>query len=416
MKTHAFMSFLVMVLATTCAAQKHLTRFKNAPICNYRIDDFYFIDKLNGWLIEDNLYRTTDGGQTWEKHQGMGRGRSIEFMDKDTGVAGVLNGYFLRTTDGGKNWFALLDSNLYESGACGLTHVGKTFFACGRYSGPARFFISTNGGRNWAAKSLDSLARGLVDCYFFNELEGLLSGTGLDSTNSFIILKTKDGGKTWINVFSAPGVSSYVWKIFPLNDTVLYASMQGLYNGFTYFLKSSDRGETWQLIKTDIKEDKIQGIGFINENEGWMGGWFPHSYYTKDGGSTWQIQPYGSGLNRFFKLPNGRLLASGNTLYEISDLASVQDIDNLKLHNISALFPNPASNQLNIKFNMKLDSYGTFHILNTLGKLMLSTGRKKYLEGENTETIFTDKLPPGNYHLIFLTDENHLKLKFVVVR
>jgi photosystem II stability/assembly factor-like uncharacterized protein len=47
----------------------------------------------------------------------------------------------------------------------------------------------------------------------------------------------------------------------------------------------------------------VQGIGFLDANTGWIGGFFQNMYATTDGGQTWSPVEIGDGLiNRFHRV------------------------------------------------------------------------------------------------------------------
>ncbi len=78
-----------------------------------------FLNSSLGWVVgldvtigqsgNDRIYRTTDGGETWESlleeriDPAFGL-LSIDFVDEKHGIAGGRDGKILRTNDGGQNW------------------------------------------------------------------------------------------------------------------------------------------------------------------------------------------------------------------------------------------------------------------------------------------------------------------------
>jgi len=78
-----------------------------------------FVDRTHGWILEmfaeNNLYKTKDGGQTWEPSFGMieDRIRDIHFLSVDEGWAIAESGVY-RTADGGTSWQKVSEQTLGE--------------------------------------------------------------------------------------------------------------------------------------------------------------------------------------------------------------------------------------------------------------------------------------------------------------
>ena len=61
----------------------------------------------------------------------------------------------------------------------------------------------------------------------------------------------------------------------------------------------------------------IQGIGFIDENLGWMGGNSSYpTFVTTDGGHNWSSADFGSRVNRLDFINNNIGFACGETIYK----------------------------------------------------------------------------------------------------
>ena len=94
-------------------------------------------------------------------------------------------------------------------------------------------------------------------------------------------------------------------------------------------LKTTDGGATWTRIDIDDPQGNanLEGVGFIDEDHGWVGGWGGADFQggfssaTSDGGATWaDANQIGTFINRFRFL--GRPVtvgyASGLTVYKYS--------------------------------------------------------------------------------------------------
>ena len=268
-----------------------------------KYEDFAFPDTTHGWLVSaaGDILHTADGGNTWTAQASrMGNLRSIDFVDARRGFAGTLSGVLYGTTDGGVTW-SNITANLPKSakGFCGMTHVGEHVHIVGRYAGlAADYFFSPDGGKTWQASDLLDVAQGLVDVSFVSDTVGFIGGMAKSDAVAVgqgpaIILKTIDRGRTWRPVFTHDGGRGFVWKIFPVTAKLIYASLQSQ-DGIYRIAKSTDAGDHWEVLTVTTGRaigPGVQGIGFLDANTGWVGGFFAGMFATTDGGRTWSEVP-----------------------------------------------------------------------------------------------------------------------------
>ncbi len=281
-----------------------------------------FPDSLNGWLISDrgDILHTADGAVTWNL-QASGRGflRSLDFLDTSRGFAGTLSGVLYRTTDAGANWVDITASlPKAPIGFCGIAHVGNTVHVVGRYQNATDYFRSMDGGDSWVYQNLNAFAQGLVDVVFLDAQTGFIGGMGPNAVAGQgmpTILKTTDGGVTWRTVFTGEGAIGYAWKIFPITSQILYASLEN-FDGTNRVAKSVDGGESWnvQIVATGQvlgTAGGLQGIGFLDANTGWVGGFITGMFRTTDGGASWSKVDLTSALINRFRRQGSTLITAG---------------------------------------------------------------------------------------------------------
>ncbi len=271
-----------------------------------------FADSLNGWVISDRgeLLHTANGGVTWSVQTTLaGHLRSLDFVNASLGFVGTLGGVLYRTTDGGVTW-TNINSSLPKTplGFCGISHLGNAIYVVGRYQGAADFYSSTDGGISWQYHDLSALAQGLVEVVFVDSMTGFIGGMAKSATagnGAATILKTTDGGQTWRTVFAHDVTPGWAWKIFPVTVTRLYGSLES-HDGTLRVVRSNDAGETWnvQVVATGRPTElPVQGIGFLDANVGWIGGWFAGMYATTNGGATWSsVGGTSANINRIRKV------------------------------------------------------------------------------------------------------------------
>ncbi|WP_282043459.1 WD40/YVTN/BNR-like repeat-containing protein [Winogradskyella flava] len=293
-------------------------------------DDITFVDKNTGWYINGSgkIFHTKDGGVTWEKQLEQ-KGtffRTVAFIDKNVGFAGTVGtDYFPNVTDtiplygtkdGGKTWKPINYNGPYVKGLCAIDIVKEEYinhgvldykyhiYAVGRVGSPTNILISHDSGKTWTSKSMDKDCKMLLDIKMLNKNTGFVcAATNEKSANSnALILKTIDGGNTWKKVYQSKRPYEITWKASFPTDKVGYVTIQS-YNPDTTIVqqrvaKTIDSGETWKEIDL-VKNNKARefGIGFINENQGYVGT-RDSGFGTKNGGKTWNPINLGRGCNK----------------------------------------------------------------------------------------------------------------------
>lgn len=312
------------------------------PEKSRRNDDVVFINPKQGWAINNSgkAFRTTDGGETWKLKLEKDRSyfRCLAFKDSLNGWIGTIGWdsiryswvqdtvVFYETHDGGNNWEPVIFPDNEPTGLCGLQVVSdRLIVGCGRVRGPSYFIRSTDGGETWESHDLNHKAQMLIAPHFFDEKNGILiGGTAFEFEESqALILSTEDGGDSWDTLYVSSQKGEYAWKVSFPSRQVGYVSVQrNVDGGRYYFLKTTDGGKSWKEM--DFTTDKyfVQGIGFLNEQVGWIGGDFNYSYETRDGGETWHRIASGKVVNKFWFVNDTLGFASGGSVYRLNDLKS----------------------------------------------------------------------------------------------
>ena len=380
-----------------------------------RYEDVFFVDPMVGWTVSSGgkIFKTTNAGDSWTHIYQTGNYlRSIEFINESIGFVGSLDGVFLRTPDGGQTWSHIEDS-VPETieGICGLSHVGNIVFGVGIWSGPAFFIKSEDQGLTWTYTDMSAYADGLVDCHFVNEDIGFVSGITEDTYG--VVLKTTDGGISWKPVFNSIGHMEYVWKMFFVNDSVAYGSIESFNDGPTSIIKTTDYGESWIEMVVDSIELDIQGIGFINENKGWVGPRNSPLYETSDGGQTWKQIDVMPNINRFFRINEDVLFASGSQVYKYGEnVTGIIGHEYFRhAHEIEIIYPNPFSDQLTIEVRIDHRTNARIDLLSMEGQGLKSVYAGR-LDAGIHEFVLNNRdlelIPAGMYNVLLRTNEGFL--------
>ena len=240
----------------------------------------------------------------------MGRVNCIAFHPTDKNIfwIGTPGGGIWKTIDYGKTWMPMSDF----LGSLAISHIAvnpknpdsiwaatgdfdTSGFTTGNTIG---VILSTDGGNNWEVSSLvkektfgaSSLRKIIINPNNTSQL--LVAGRRG-------IWKTIDAGQSWTKVCDS--IITDI-EINPKNPQIVFAAMGQLYgNGTAGIIKSTDFGNTWQVLETGIPPkgeisrleiaiapsypDYIYAIGVNSRTNGF------HSFYcSTNGGDTWQIQ------------------------------------------------------------------------------------------------------------------------------
>ncbi len=250
------------------------------------------VETATGTLIAgggDFLYRSIDGGQTWNTVADIAPGNNHyvytliitpagELLAESSVVSGDQKRVFFRSVDDGQTWQKIeIDATLYSmviapsgtifcSGSLGTqnglyrsTDWGLTFsfidpnwtdnslmtvLASGRLLRivSSKLYYSDDDGITWALLGSEFGSPNGVEWTF--QPIGPLSDGAVFSTILGGLHKSNDGGLTW--QFAADGMHhSKIWQMRFRSDSVYYASTP---NGLW---KTSDRGHTWTRMTTN---------------------------------------------------------------------------------------------------------------------------------------------------------------------
>ncbi|MGH3872780.1 MAG: YCF48-related protein [Pseudonocardiaceae bacterium] len=322
----------------------------NAPMASSRTDDIWFNNPQHGWAVNSNgqIVHTADGFATWQEqlHDPQVYFRCVGFASESRGWVGTLTASkrLFETIDGGANWTIVGGlPALAPSAVCGLSIVDEsTVYASGTNfpNRPARMMRTVDGGASWQGWEMSAHATLLVDTYFTDADHGWVVGGKATVANPTrndvraVVLRTEDGGSTWVNKVASLDaqlpLGEWGWKIQFLNDQVGYVALESFARGA--ILKTTDGGESWTRIDINDPQGNVnlEGVGFVDEATGWVGGWGSaivgdpqagFSSSTTDGGKTWQdANDIGRFINRFrfFGDPVTVGYASGLTVYRYS--------------------------------------------------------------------------------------------------
>ena len=255
------------------------------------------------------LYRTTDGGQTWQSAAVPFGGGRVQFQEDKKfavvlagrGVAAGSQGVDLyQTSDGGANWNLISRADPENPSDQGIPFGGNksgvTFLDSARgwvtgfipMDGAVYLYATQDNGKTWKLVPLD-LPTGWQQAQieakppvFFGGQDGILPLRASSNVGLMVFYVTSDGGDTW--QATTPLEASGLIAIPSANDIIVWNGAKLHY--------SLDAGQSWQERTPNI--DLSQGLvalQFVDRHTGWalsQNGSSTRLYSTTDGGSTWQ--------------------------------------------------------------------------------------------------------------------------------
>ena len=276
------------------------------------LNSVYFINKYIGYAVGDEgtIIKTIDGGATWTPlisgtDDPLG---FVQFTDENNGYAVTTyidGGKVLKTIDGGKTWNFILKDVFPSRFESGYFFDNNNGFIVGR---DGIIKKTSNGGKTWIDNKNISIDKvvinftsphgevqwkalktntdiGFSSIYFLDTNLGFAVGGSIEGSagvpvDSFCtILKTIDGGVTWIELKS--GIQE------PLNCVYFKDENNGYAIGSRgKIIKTSDGGTTWSTLKSG-KDIEFTSTFFTNTNIGYIVGEEGTIIKTIDGGTTW---------------------------------------------------------------------------------------------------------------------------------
>jgi photosystem II stability/assembly factor-like uncharacterized protein len=286
-------------LGTVMTTSDGGTTWKGAVVDESILSAVQFLSPLTGWLggKDGALYETDDGGISWKKAGPGGYPAEedfskIQFVNDRIGYVLGYHGVY-RTTNGGATWENNWLTDSQYRGAWDMSFVdGTTGFLLGcRYTdpNPPVLYRTTDGAASWTEVegSTASVLRTILTIHFVDSLTGWAGGGA--------IMKTTDGGETWTTEVAVATVRKFYFV----------DGGRGVAVGGKTILETRDGGSTWRNSTPDDQRiADLRGVWFADEEHGWVVGrgrderagekLYKHSIILKttDGGTTWDITDF----------------------------------------------------------------------------------------------------------------------------
>jgi photosystem II stability/assembly factor-like uncharacterized protein len=242
---------------------------------------------------ELGVYKTTNGGNTWElKNQGLGDEYIYALLmdpnDRRRVHVGTLNGVYV-TTDGGEHWEER-NNGLANRIVYGLAMDPTNSDVL--YAGTDRgIFQSTDAGANWVEKS--SGLPFTYNCVWHLAVaptdQAIVYASVLDFLGTWQerIYKSTDGGDSWMAASGQLPSDKTIRDITisPVNPDVVYVGIEG-HGVYT----TEDGGGTWEGKKSGLASLNVKCVSISRGNSEivYAGTADEGVFATIDGGDSWQ--------------------------------------------------------------------------------------------------------------------------------
>lgn len=261
----------------------------------------FFLNEKIGWVsvnIPDasyiDVYRTSNGGTNWNKSTIQVRTPNFKIYFNDNlhgwllAFGNAAAGYdpvsIFKTDDGGTTWKSASDINtngpkngIYFKDSMNGWITGQ------QPSGKNIYYITKDGGLSWNTSGFrpdqagNNFSSTTYPPIFSDFNQGFLPvNYSVNQTNSTILYRTLDGGKTWIET-TPVDIHANIFSI--VSDICWVSDEKALY-------KSYDAGRTWLMLINRIASEEITQLDFISDQIGWAIGQ-KGIYKTVDSGAHW---------------------------------------------------------------------------------------------------------------------------------
>lgn len=255
----------------------------------------YFIDPNIGYMSGNGIIlKTLNGGTNWLVISTAFSGSSIYFNNILTGY--ICEGTIFKTTDGGISW-----NDLYQSALLAVNFADNNVgYAVGYNS---KIIKTTDSGNSWELQFISMYGNKLNSVYFINQNTGYIAGGKMSAPYSGVIYKTINGGGSWYEVSPSTADIDFRSINFPTSD-IGYAVGGYEYGSSGVIYKSTNAGESW--LQQGIVNKDLNSIDFKDAQTGYTVGEDGIILRTTNGSAIWnsQVSSTDKDLNSVYFLQN----------------------------------------------------------------------------------------------------------------
>ncbi|HRY98187.1 MAG TPA: YCF48-related protein [Bacteroidales bacterium] len=368
-----------------------------------RLNQVAFCDIHYGWVLGDHfadttyyIFRTKDGGHTWDSTHFNTMVRKIFLLDQMHGFA--LTSTLRYTNDGGEHWYSR-----YLPG-----EARDIFFVTpdtGWLASDIGLYKTTNAGSTWIP--LSGFTGSPVKLCFNNSRQGYVIGYG---SSGCVLGRTTDGGTSW-GYRDLPEADGF--RMFASGVGYLLQYYEHPILGVkSYLMKTLDHGFSWDTLSLPgynvFDPSDVLNCFFLNENTGWItllpGNTMVQGIYrTDDGGNNWAFQSLSvpraiSFVNRDFGWCVGA--PSHIAMHTINGGGGPIGIAEIEGDPLGLkVWPNPCNDRVWFQCGLQRPELLTVRIIDMTGKSFSLSTRLAWDSGQSGMELSLPDLPPGIFLL-----------------
>lgn len=412
--------FLLWVLYFNCYSQWEELNVPNTSATYF--SDVYAITPDIVFVIGNNgtILKTTDGGVTWITKPSSTTLNlvKVQFPTQNVGYVVATNGKLLKTINAGDSWTTIdlgLNNIFYPTLSCVTENL---IFIAGMNTDYKSILLkSGDGGNSWETINGNSPLEELYDIQFFSGELGYASDDYYSLSSNSKILKTQDGGKNWIPLENSKTPFSFI------NENIGFSYREGLY-------KTTDAGNTFLYVMPYSEE--FRDIYAVNEHHVWgiLAGvlnWdgstrgimkisSPNSE-TYEQTTVYENSPDIDMISMHFaNETTGYIVGTNNgkaTIWKNGTGINLPgSLGTVEKENTSfKIYPNPASDKINIFINNQYSKEFTLSLTDMSGKIVFN----HYYKNKKEVTIDVQKFYIGNY-ILTIKDGNQTYSQKIIIQ
>jgi photosystem II stability/assembly factor-like uncharacterized protein len=297
----------------------------DVPIYESGLADLDCVDENIGYYISDRIFISANGFHNAQIQAPSGSYLKIRSRNKFTWFILGKNSSFLRTTNAGKLWMYLQQSNNQSRQLLTFCLTDTSHIYWGGENG--RLVKSANNGYSWEniSKDLSYDKLSYLASVHFPTIETGYATTAGNSLHKGYLYKTTNGGALWDTIsteidYSLNSVyfTSAQTGFISANNGVIYKTLNGGYNwsiqsqnygnfnqlhfpssstGYAVgnagrIVKSTNGGSNWNMLFIS-DGNSLYDVHFLNDQTGYVCGASGVIFKTTNGGTNWMRQQSG---------------------------------------------------------------------------------------------------------------------------
>lgn len=213
-----------------------------------------------GW--SGKITKTTNGGATWEAVDSGTESHltSISSPGDHNFIAVGSGGVILKSSDWGTSW--TIKQAPENTGTTEVYYYNEeVVYIAG--AGVGNFLKSEDGGENWEVITTDFTGT-LMTLQFVSDTDGFAIGHKWNRETlktDITILKTKDGGLTWSTIYT-PTEEISINAVHFANESTGFA----VGNNGT-IIRTTDGGDSWIVQNSNVTHN-LTSVHFVSQNQG----------------------------------------------------------------------------------------------------------------------------------------------------